>query len=414
MAVLRFMYNSLALLSWYILHGVAPFKPKIRKFVSGRKAVFRQLEQQLPAHAKVIWMHTASLGEYEQGLPVLEKIKATHPQHTVLLTFFSPSGYEMRKHTPFADLVTYLPMDIRSNVKRFLDTIRPELALFVKYEIWPNYLFEIQKRKIPAVLLSAFYTKQHIFFKPYGRFMRGSLRGFSHHFVQDQSSKNLLNSIGITEVTVSGDTRFDRVSEILVRDNQLDFMTEFKGDHFCFVAGSTWPEDEEILVDYINTTTAPLKHVIAPRSIKSATVERLKRNLKKKTLCFSEREGKDLAAYEVLLIDTIGLLSKIYNYADVAYVGGAFATGLHNTLEPAVYGIPVLIGPEYDRFKEARDLVQKGGIYVIHHLAEFQSVMERFVQDPDFRAKTGHINATYVKENTGATDAILRHIDPLL
>lgn len=416
MRILRFFYNSLVTLSWCVLQVIALYKPKIKKFVSGRKTTFRQLKQRIPADAKVIWMHVASLGEYEQGLPVLEKLRTNYPQYTLLVTFFSPSGYEARKNNALADVVTYLPVDTLSNVRQFLAIVKPELALFVKYEIWPNYLFELRKRKVPTLLLSAFFLKRHIFFKPLGGFMRKSLQGFSHFFVQDQSSKDLLASIGVTKVTVSGDTRFDRVSEILKRDNHLPFMENFKGDHFCFVAGSTWPEDEEILADYINTSTRSLKYVIVPRraTMKSANMDKLKRAFKKKTICFSAMEGKDISQYEVILVDTFGPLSKIYNYADVAYVGGAFATGLHNTLEPGVYGIPVIIGPEYDRFKEAKDLVQKKGIHVVNNLEEFKTVMERFINDPDFREKTGAINATYVKENTGATDLILSHITQLL
>ena len=372
---------------------------------------FQQLQKNLPDSARVVWMHVASLGEYEQGLPILEAIKTNYPQHTVLLTFFSPSGYEARKNTPFADLVTYLPMDTRANARQFLDKVRPELALFIKYDIWPNYLFEMQKRKIPAVLVSAFFLKRHIFFKSYGALLRESLRRFSHCFVQDQNSKDLLLSIGIASVTVSGDTRFDRVAKILKRDNHLIFMEEFKGKHFCLVAGSTWSEDEEILVDYINKNTAPLKYVVAPRSMKPANIERLKHSLRKKTICFSEIEGKNLADYQVLLVDAVGVLTKIYNHADVAYVGGAFATGLHNTLEPGVYGIPVIIGPKCDRFKEVQDLVQRKGIHVVHHLSEFSRLMERFIQYPELRVKTGAINAAYIQGNTGATALVIRHVN---
>ncbi len=408
---LRFFYNILISLAWFGLKVIALFRPKIDLFVSGRKQTFAQLGEKLSPNKKTIWMHVASLGEYEQGLPILERLRQNYPAHQILLTFFSPSGYEVKKNTTAADAVVYLPMDTLSNAKRFLERTDPELAIFVKYEIWPNYLSELKKRNVPTFLVSAIFSKRQVYFKPFGGFMRKSLRTFAHFFVQDSNSRELLESIGLSNVTVSGDTRFDRVSKILKQDNRLDFMEHFKNGKFCLVAGSTWPEDEEILIQYINLSTdGQTKFVFAPHEIKPAHVQKIEEGLQRKTMRFSQMEGKDLADFDVLIVDTIGLLTKVYSYADVAYVGGGFATGLHNTLEPSVYGIPVIIGPDYTKFKEAEDLVKKGGVIPISAQRGFDTLMDTFLTDPIFLRKTGSINSEYINANVGATDLILEHL----
>lgn len=408
---LRFFYNILISLAWFGLKVIALFRPKIDLFVSGRKQTFAQLGEKLSPNKKTIWMHVASLGEYEQGLPILERLRQNYPAHQILLTFFSPSGYEVKKNTTAADAVVYLPMDTLSNAKRFLERTDPELAIFVKYEIWPNYLSELKKRNVPTFLVSAIFSKRQVYFKPFGGFMRKSLRTFAHFFVQDSNSRELLESIGFSNVTVSGDTRFDRVSKILKQDNRLDFMEHFKNGKFCLVAGSTWPEDEEILIQYINRSTdGQTKFVFAPHEIKPAHVQKIEEGLQRKTMRFSQMEGKDLADFDVLIVDTIGLLTKVYSYADVAYVGGGFATGLHNTLEPSVYGIPVIIGPDYTKFKEAEDLVEKGGVIPISDQRGFDTLMDTFLTDPIFLKKKGSINSEYINANVGATDLILEHL----
>ena len=386
----------------------------MKLFVSGRKEVFQKLEAKVSGDDRFIWMHVASLGEYEQGLPILERIKSKYSSHKIALTFFSPSGYEVKKNTGIADVVVYLPMDTLSNAKRYLININPEIAIFIKYEIWPNYLYELKKRVIPTLLVSAIFSKRQVFFKPYGGFMRKSLKTFSHFFVQNESSKHLLASLNFENVTVSGDTRFDRVSEILKQDNVLGFMKDFKKSDFCLVAGSTWPEDEEILVDFINSSEKTVKYVIAPHTIKPVHIEKIQASLTKKSVCYSKLAQENVADYEVIIIDTIGLLTKIYSYADVAYVGGAFATGLHNTLEPAVYGIPVIIGPNYLGFREAEDLVDRNGIHVITDNSSFTGLMNRFISDSDFRNKTGNTNTDYIKENLGATELVMEFIHTLL
>nr|WP_313809764.1 glycosyltransferase N-terminal domain-containing protein [uncultured Allomuricauda sp.] len=414
MIPLRGLYNILSHISWMVLQLIALFNPKINLFIQGRKRTKAILNSKSTDGKKVIWMHVASLGEYEQGIPILEKLRTHYPSYKIVLTFFSPSGYEIKKDTPYADMVVYLPMDTKSNAKRFLDSINPEMAIFVKYEIWPNYLHELKKRNISILLVSAIFSNRQIFFKWYGGFMRNSLKAFAHFFVQDENSKKLLNSIGHNNVSISGDTRFDRVSKIKEQDNMLDFMDDFKNNRFCFVGGSTWPEGEKLLVEYINTTDHEVKFAIAPHNIKEGHINDLKNNLHKKSICFSELGEKSLADFEVLIVDTIGLLTKIYSYADLAYVGGGFATGLHNTLEPATFGVPIIIGPKFDGFKEAEDLVDKNGIHVVTVQSEFNDLMDKFITDIDFRRKTGAINSSYVDINKGATAIIFDRLKTFL
>ncbi|MEX0361757.1 MAG: 3-deoxy-D-manno-octulosonic acid transferase [Allomuricauda sp.] len=415
MNLLHLIYDLLLRLTWWSLHLAALFSTKMKLFVTGRKKSKNIIKSLDETNDKWIWMHVASLGEYEQGVPILKQIRLTYPSHRLVLTFFSPSGYEVKKKSSLADLILYLPMDTLSNAKQFLDSLNPDLAIFIKYEIWPNYLRELKQRNIPTLLVSAIFSKRQIFFKPWGSFMRKSLNAFTHFFVQDENSKLLLESLGHQNVVVSGDTRFDRVSEILVQHNQLDFMDGFKQDHLCFVAGSTWPEDEQILTAYINASSHQVKFVLAPHTIKPAHIEKIKESIGKAVISYSEiKAGDDLSTYDVLIVDTIGLLTKIYSYANVAYVGGAFATGLHNTLEPAVFGIPVIIGPDYSGFKEAEDLVDKKGICVVQNESEFKSLLDQLVLDESYRNQTGEINSLYIKQNVGATSKVMELIKSIL
>jgi 3-deoxy-D-manno-octulosonic-acid transferase len=299
-------------------------------------------------------------------------------------------------------------------VEAFLDLVNPRLAIFVKYEIWPNYLLALKRRGIPAILVSAFFKKDQAFFKWYGGFMRRALRHITHFFVQDATSADLLHSIGIDNVSLSGDTRFDRVSEILARDNTLPFMDAFTRGKTCLVAGSTWPQDEAILVPHINDTRGTLKYVLAPHDINPEHIAALQKSISKKAQLYSAMEEAALPDTQVLIIDTIGLLTRIYSYADIAYVGGGFATGLHNTLEPAVFGIPVLIGPEYHRFREATDLVDKKGLLVVRNISDFDQVVARLLAEPGFRQRTGQVNSRYISENKGASVVIMNYLQELL
>lgn len=408
------IYNVLVSASWSILRLLATINQKLSLFVKGREHTLSRLQNNSCKKDTTIWVHAASLGEYEQGLPILEQLKLTYPEHKLVLTFFSPSGYEVKKNTSAADVVVYLPMDTKKKVNEFLDAVDPKLVLFIKYEIWPNYLAALKERNIPTLLVSALFKKDQIYFRWYGGFMRKALKTFDTFYLQDENSKSLLNTIGLTNCAITGDTRFDRVSKILSTDNRLEFMESFNTKPHCFIAGSTWPEDEKLIVDYINSSTADMKFVIAPHNIKKEHSSRLKASITKPTLLYSEIESQNLKETDVLIIDTIGLLTKIYSYSSIAYVGGGFATGLHNTLEPAVFGIPVIIGPKFKGFKEAEDLVELGGILPIDTQAKLTQKIDGLLSKENLGSNIGKINSDYISKNTGASIKIMEDIKTLL
>ncbi|MFA9190916.1 glycosyltransferase N-terminal domain-containing protein [Flavobacterium sp. FZUC8N2.13] len=406
-----FLYNFIITIADFFLKIIALFNPKIKLFVSGRKTVFSTLAQKINANDKTIWFHAASLGEYEQGLPVIEKIKEKHPSHKIVLTFFSPSGYEVRKNNIVADATVYLPMDTKKNAQEFLKLVHPEMVFFIKYEYWPNYLNELKKLNTPTYLISGIFRKNQMFFKWYGPFYRNALNTFTHFFVQNEASKNLLLQLEKTNVTISGDTRFDRVAAILEKDNRLDFISEFKDDTLNVVIGSSWPKDEELLVDFINSNTNNVKFIIAPHNIKNEQIQQLKNRINKKTVLFSEKESKNLADFDVFIIDTIGILTKIYSYADIAYVGGGFGNpGVHNLLEPATFGVPIIIGPHFSHFAEAIALVNLKGCISITNGKELTAIFETLITDESNRKKKGSICSEFVNRNKGATSLILENI----
>ncbi|CAM3536603.1 kdtA protein [Flavobacterium saliperosum S13] len=408
-----FLYNLVVQLTGFLLKIVALFSPKIKMFVDGRKSVFDTLSQKISASDKTIWFHAASLGEYEQGLPVMEQIKEHYPNHKIVVTFFSPSGYEVRKNNTVADATVYLPLDTKNNAQQFLKLTHPELAFFIKYEFWPNYLNELKKQNIKTNLISGIFREKQSFFKWYGGFYRDALKNFNYFFVQNERSKKLLQSIGFNNVKISGDTRFDRVVSILERDNALDFIAQFKNNTLTIVIGSSWPKDEELLLNYINQADANVKFIIAPHNIKPEQIQELKKKITKKTVLYSEKENQELAEYQVFIIDTIGILTKIYSYADIAYVGGGFGNpGVHNILEPATFGIPIVIGPNYSHFAEATALVNMEGCISIANQNELHQAFDLLVQNEDERYEKGHICSTFVQMNKGATKTILNHIRP--
>jgi 3-deoxy-D-manno-octulosonic-acid transferase len=392
-----------------MLRILAVFNQKLKLGVIGRKNTFRLLKNGIAKEHKTFWFHCASLGEYEQGLPVFKALRKTYPDHKVVLSFFSPSGYEVRKNTDVADVVVYLPLDTKRNAKRFLDLVNPDYIIFVKYEIWPNLLSEIKRRKAKAVLISALFRETQSFFKWYGKFMRNALKAFQYIFTQDEKSKFLLESFGFNNITVAGDTRFDRVSDQLAINNDIPFLEEFVSNNVCIVFGSTWPADDELYIDYINShSNNGTKFIIAPHNVKANYIEALKNQLKVKTVCYSEKKTKNLSEYGVFILDTIGYLSKAYSYASIAYVGGgAGTTGLHNILEPAVFGIPILIGKNYQKFPEAKSLIQLGGVKAVATNQEFENHLNALLKDESLRLKIGTINGNYIKENKGAVNQIL-------
>ncbi|WP_194766699.1 3-deoxy-D-manno-octulosonic acid transferase [Tamlana sp. I1] len=394
----------------------ALFNDKLKKGVEGRKNTFKILEENLKPSDKTLWFHCASLGEYEQGLPVFQALRSHYKNHKIVLSFFSPSGYEIRKNTPIADVVVYLPLDTNKNAKRFLNLVNPELSIFVKYDIWPNILNELKRRKGRAILISAAFRKNQSYFKFYGTSLRRALFAFEHIFTQNEASKTLLKSINYNNVTVSGDTRYDRVSSQLNIDNTLDFIEAFKNNKLCIVAGSTWPEGETLLINYINKNASKdVKFIIAPHNIKATQIKNIQNQISSKTVLFSEKENKPLAESKVFIVDTIGILSKIYNYADIAYVGGALgSTGLHNTLEPAVFGIPIIIGNRYDKFPEASALIENGGMFSISNQNEFDSILNELIENSDKRMTAGSKNEAFIKKNKGAVVQILNYLRILM
>ncbi len=409
---MHIIYNLLIYLASFALRIVALFSKKMKLFVDGRKDVLDIIDQNISTSDKTIWFHCASLGEFEQGVPIIEEVKKAKPDHKIIISFFSPSGYEIKKNTSLAEVVVYLPMDTPLNAKRFIDALHPALAIFVKYEFWPNYLLQLKRKNIPTLLVSGVFRENQIFFKSYGGFMRKALNSFSHFFLQEENSIKLLNDIGFKNTTLSGDTRFDRVSHQIEMDNTLNFAKEFKGDALCVVCGSTWPEDEAVLLDYINSAPNNVKFIIAPHKIEQSKIKAFTEKLyKHKVILHSQKDDVNLAEYTVLIIDCIGLLTKLYSYADIAYVGGAMGkTGLHNILEPATFGVPIIIGKNYNEFPEAIRLRNLAGLFSISNSKELSDVLTKLVSDENYRKKTGMISGHFVNSNTGATNKVMDYI----
>ncbi len=409
---MRFLYTIGIYIAGFLLKIVALFNHKLKMGVDGRANTFEILENAIQSHDQTLWFHCASLGEYEQGLPVFKELRKLYSSHKILLTFFSPSGYEIRKNTDVADVVVYLPMDTMANANRFLNLVHPELTVFVKYDIWPNYLLQLKKRQLKAILISALFRKKQSYFKWYGSMMRRTLTSFEHIFVQNENSENLLKSIDFQNVTLAGDTRFDRVSHQLEQDNHLSFIEEFKGNNICVVIGSSWPEDEELLIKFINEDTSnDVKYIIAPHNIKTNQVKDLVSKLRPRTILFSEMEGKGLSDYSIFIIDTIGLLTKIYSYADIAYVGGAMGTtGLHNILEPAVFGVPIIIGKNHDKFPEAKQMIDMAGVVSIKNQNELNEVLKGFIMTEVKRIEFGELNSRFIASNKGAVVRIVDYL----
>ena len=413
---MHLLYNFSTFLASKLILLSPLFSPKMGLFVKGRKSVVNTLKSTLKKGDKTIWFHCASLGEYEQGVPIIKKTKEEFPDHKIIVSFFSPSGFEVKKNDKLADCTVYLPLDTPKNAKNLIDLLQPSVAIFIKYEFWPNYLFELKKKSIPTILVSGLFRKDQVFFKFYGGFMRRTLNSFSHFFVQDQLSKNLLEQLKISQVSVSGDTRFDRVSDQLSMNNKLDFIALFKQDLFCLVCGSTWPKDESILINYINNFSNNTKFIIAPHDVNNLRIESLRKKLKVKTVLYSEREKYRISDYQVLIIDTVGLLTKVYSYADVAYIGGGIgmgANGLHNILEAATFGVPIIIGENYTNFPEAKKLKKLNGLFSVATPQEFIDIFNQLKTDASFCEKTGLISKNFIFNNRGATDIILNYLQQL-
>ncbi len=372
------------------------------------------LREKIDRNAKYIWFHASSLGEFEQGRPLIEKIKAEHPEYKILLTFFSPSGYEVRKNYGGADVVCYLPFDTPYRVKKFLDLSKPVMAIFIKYEFWDNYLSELKRRNIPVYIVSAIFRKEQLFFKWYGGMYRKVLSYFTHIFVQDDASLELLSKYGVTNVSVFGDTRFDRVQDVYKNTKQVPMVDLFVNNNrsdnqLTMVAGSSWQQDEEVYLNYFNEHPE-LKLIIAPHEIHKDHLMHIESMLKRPSIRLSEATEKDIKGKSCLIVDSFGLLSSIYRYGDLAYIGGGFGAGIHNVLEAAVYGIPVIFGPKYQKFKEARDLLQVRGAFSITDEKTFESKMEELSTYRDLLEAAGAAAGDFVKSNIGATNRIIASI----
>ncbi len=406
------LYNIFIAIFNSILPVLGLLSSKLKLFVNGRKDTFKILEEHSLTQKQVLWFHCASLGEYEQGVPVMEALKKKYPEHTLLVTFFSPSGYEAKKNSTLADVIVYLPIDTKANAKRFVKLVSPEIAVFVKYEFWPNYLKALKENKVSTVYISTTFRSDQVFFKWYGGFMRKALRTIDHFFVQDSISKTLIEDIGFSNVTLSGDTRFDRVSHQIEMDNHVDFISEFVDERLCVVMGSSWPEDEAIFIDFVNRTADDVCYIIAPHEFKASSMSALQQKIKKKTVLYSEKEGRNLKECQVFVMNTIGYLSRVYSYADIAYVGGAMgSSGLHNILEPATFGIPIIIGKNFEKFREAKQLQKLAGLFSVSNAQEFSGIMQKLIDDKKFREKTGMISGHFINSNTGATQMIAEYLD---
>ena len=406
------MYN---LIIYLYLLGVAiysRFNEKVRKMWRGERDAFRILREQVQPNARYVWFHAASLGEFEQGRPLMEEIRRTHPELKILLTFFSPSGYEVRKNYQGADIICYLPLDTITNARRFLRLIRPEMAFFIKYEFWYNYLHILKHRGVPVYSVSSIFREGQVFFRWYGHQYGRVLNCFTHFFVQNEKSRELLASIGLTNVTITGDTRFDRVLQIKEQTKQLDIVEQFAKGAKVFIAGSSWLPDEEIFIRYFKEEHPDWKLIIAPHVIGEDHLQQIEKlltgwNVSRYTQLKAPLTNGNSGGSEALIIDCFGLLSSIYHYADITYVGGGFGVGIHNVLEAAVWDVPVVFGPNNEKFQEAQELKAAGGGFDIKNYDEFKSLMDRFIAEPSFLQKAGCEAGQYVKSKAGATPSIL-------
>ena len=403
---MRFLYNIGICLYQLAIFVASFFNTKAKKLRIGQAEAFAVLKQKIEPNTRYVWFHAASLGEFEQGRPVIEQLKKQQPDTKIILTFFSPSGYEIRKNYALADIVSYLPLDTASSAKRFVEMLNPSKAIFIKYEFWPNYLQALKAAGIPVYSISAIFRPGQIFFRWYGQWYKTLLQGIDHIFVQDKASLDLLKTNGIENVTVAGDTRFDRVADLAAQAKNIPLVEAFVKDaDKVIVAGSSWPKDEELLVRYLQLHP-DVKMILVPHEIHAAHITGISKLLDGNFVRYTEATETNVQTTNCLVVDTIGLLSSIYRYGHVAYIGGGFGVGIHNTLEAAVWNVPVVFGPMYEKFREARDLIAIGGAFSIPDYETLEEKLDALLKDE----KAGVIAGEYVKQNTGATKLILKEI----
>jgi len=405
-----FLYNLLIHLYQLMVRMAAFFNPKARQWVEGRKNIFTRIKLTVKHDKPLAWFHCASLGEFEQGRPVIEAFRERFPHFRILLTFFSPSGYEIRKNYPGADYIFYLPADTSRNARKFINLVNPKVVVFVKYEYWFNYIKILYKKNTPLIFISAIFRPGQRFFTSWGKWQLKGLKMADHFFVQNQQSAQLLASVGIKNVTVSGDTRFDRVAQVAKQKKAFPLIEKFKGDNRIFLAGSTWPPDEEIVLALIGKNMPGLKFIVATHEVHPERIEAMIKTLPENSLKFSEANENNIGQANILIIDSIGILSHLYQYADIAYIGGGFGVGIHNILEAATFGKPVIFGPNYQKFQEARELIKLGGAFSISNEEDFLEIAGKLLEDEEFLLKTSQISRDFVAGKVGATKLILNYL----
>ncbi len=412
---MKLIYIIFILIYSFAIHIASLFNGKAKQWVDGRKGIFSRLSKEQLSDKKIIWVHCASLGEFEQGRPIIEKLRISYPNYKIFLTFFSPSGYEVRKDYKFADYVYYLPIDTAKNAKRFIEIVNPRLVIFVKYEFWYNYIDELYRKKIPLIFVSVIFRPSQHFFKSWGRWYARQLNKITYLFVQNEESLKLLDSINIHHAEVSGDTRFDRVVQLPKEEVSFPIIINFKGNSKILMAGSTWQPDEKVLLELLNNSKANFKIVVAPHLInKEHITEITKRFEKYNPILYSKASTANFAKSRVLIIDSIGMLSQLYRNAYIAYIGGGFGVGIHNLLEASTYGIPVLFGPNYERFREAVELRDNGGGFPISNAQECLDVFEILMYDNQAYKKSAVVAQNYVQKNAGATAMVVDKVNEYL
>lgn len=405
---MHFVYNILIRIYYLLIVCVSPLNIKAKAWLNGRKNLFKKLTLAIQGNSNIIWFHCASLGEFEQGRPVIEAYRKLYPNQKILLTFFSPSGYEIRKNYSGVDWVFYLPLDTNKNVKKFIEIVKPQKVVFVKYEFWYNFLNQLHKNNVPVYLISAIFRKQQLFFKWYGGGYQKLLKYFTQIFVQNEESQLLLKSITVNNVTIAGDTRFDRVYEIATNYKNISEAHEFSDGFKVVVVGSAWHQDEDVLIPYINKSPQNVKFIIVPHEIKDAGLSRLEKNISIQTVRFSQATQNNLKTSRVLVIDNVGMLSSLYKYGNIAYIGGGFGNGIHNILEAAVYGLPVVFGPNYKKFSEAVNLISEKGAFCINNAKELEQQFNTLLKNETFYNQASNIAKTFVENRIGATEKIMK------
>ena len=407
---MRWLYN-LGILGYYLLVRIVSIRnDKARKWIEGRKEIFKRLSETIIPGERILWFHASSLGEFEQGRPVIEAIRELTPEYKILLTFFSPSGYELRKNYPYADYVFYLPLDTKKNAIRFIDIVRPEKVFFIKYEFWYNFLTQLKEEGIPTYIFSALFRPSQIFFKPWGGWYLKAISTYEHIFVQNQESFNILHQYGFKTVSISGDTRLDRVGQIADAAPRLTKLELFCGDQKAIIAGSTWKEDEDLFIPYVNKCPSNLKFVIAPHEVNPQSLERIAGALEKPYAFYSTATNEELIKAEILIVDGYGYLVSVYRYGMLAYVGGGFTSGIHSILEPAVFGLPVLFGPDFHKFQEAHDMLKLGAAFLINDYADLESRIDTLRSIPEKLTTAANIARSYVNNNRGASKEIVKYL----